>query len=437
MRVQIEDIGPFSKKISFTIPEEAVLSAMESAYRTLNRSVKLKGFRPGKVPRSILERYYKSQVQEEVLGKLIADSYRQAVSENGLTPVSEPQIGERNFEPGKDFQYSLTVEVKPEITVDGYLGLEVPQEAAQVGEEEVEARLKILQENHAQLKPLDPPRPLREKDFAVLDFEGSLAGKPLEGWTVKDHLVEVGSNSLVGALDEKLAGLSVNEEKDVALTLPENYARPELAGQEIQVHLRVKEIKEKVLPPLDDEFAKDMGDFSTLADLRSKVRETLIAEKARQAEDAAKEKLLKLLVEKHPFALPQSMIDRQVQHLIARTELRLSRQGVKLEEASLDRAKLRESFLPDAEKQVRASLILEKIAARESLSVSTEEMDARLAEIAAQINQRPEAVRSYYEKKDLLEDLRGQLLQEKTLDFLLKNAKIMPGTSAAIPEDQK
>ena len=430
MKVQIETISPYEKKIFFEIPGNTVSEELESTYRALNQNVKLKGFRPGKVPRSILSRYYKTKIEEEVTSKLIVDSFRKAVEEHHLLPVAEPTVLDRVFEEGKDFTYTVTVEVKPEVTVDRYLGLEVEMPGVSISDEEVEAQLKILQDSHAQLKPLDSPRPIQEKDLVILDFEGSLSGKPLEGWKVNNHLVEAGSKMLVGDLDLQLIGLSQSEEKNILITLPENYPKKELAGKEIHVHLKVKEIKEKILPPLDDEWAKDVGDYSSLADLKARLRQTLEEQKKDQARQAAKGKILDLLIEKHPFPVPKSMIERQVQNLISRAETRLARQGMKIEEANVDRQKLHESFQPMAEKEVQGSLILEKIAEVEKLSVSEAELEEKFKKLAAQINQRVEAVKNFYQKKDLGEDLRAQILEEKTLDFLLSQAKIMRGGNA-------
>ena len=444
MKVEIEKTSPIERKILFEIPGDVVSQEVESAYRTLNRNVKLKGFRPGKAPRSILERYYKNQVQEEVVSKLIKDSYGKAVEEYHLAPVVAPTVLDHTFDAGKDFKYSVTVEVKPEVTVEGYSGLEVEKPAVTVSEEEIQARLKELQETHAQLKPLATQRPIQAKDFVIIDFEGFHSGRPLEGWKAQDHLVEAGSKTLVGELDVQLLGLSQNEERNIELTLPETYSKKELAGQKIDIHIKVKEIKEKILPPLDDEFAKDVGKFNTLAELRVRLCQNIEEEKHAQADRVAKEKLLAMLVEKHAFAVPKSMVERHVQNLIARTELRMARQGMKLEEANLDRQKLHDSFLPGAEKDVRGSLILEKIAEMEKLSVSEAEVTGRFEKMAAQLNQRVEALKSYYQKEGLLEEFRAQILEEKTLDFLLSQSKVTekPGNPAEIspgahPEEKK
>ena len=406
---------------------------MDSTYRALNSKVKVKGFRPGKVPRSILERYYRAQVESEVITKLIEDSYGKAVEENHLTPVTAPNVVDRAFEPGKDFTYTVTVEVKPEVSVEGYRGLEVEKPAVQVREEEVDARLKGLQDVHAQLKPVEADRPVQEKDLVV--FEGSLGGKPLEGWKVKDHLAEVGSQSLVGGLDQQLAGLPLRQERDLVVTLPDDYPRKELAGKGINVRVQVKEIKEKVLPALDDEFAKEAGDFQNLQELKDRLRKNLEEQKQAQATQAAKEKLLDLLREKHPFGIPQSMIDRQVENVMARTELQFARQGIKLDSAKLDSEKLRESIRPSAEKEVRGSLILEKVAEAEKIAVSDAELEQKLEQLAVQMNQRVEAVKNFYQKKDRMEDLRAMMLEEKTLDFLLSQANVKE--VAAPPEEAK
>ena len=435
MKVQIENTSSFEKKIFFEIPREVVSQEVESTYRALNRNVKVKGFRPGKVPRSILERYYKAQVEGEVITKLIEDSYGKAVEEHHLTPVAAPNVVDRAFEPGKDFTYAVTVEVKPQVSVEGYRGLEVEKPAVLVKEEEVEARLKGLQEAHAQLKPVEADRPVQEKDLAVVDFEGSLGGKPLEGWKVKDHLVEVGSRSLVGGLDQQLIGLPLRQERDLVVTLPEDYPRKEWAGKEINVRVQVKEIKEKILPALDDELAKEAGDFQNFQELKDRLRKNLEEQKQAEATQAAKEKLLDLLREKHLFAIPQSMIDRQVENIMARTELQLARQGVKLDSANLDSQKLRESLRPSAEKEVQGSLILEKVAESEKIVVSDAELEQKLEQLAAQLKQRVEAVKSFYQKKDRLGDLRAMMLEEKTLDFLLSQANVKEG--AASPEETK
>jgi len=424
MQVEIENLNPLEKKVSVRIPADVVTREMEATYRSLNQKIKLKGFRPGKVPQSILSRLYKNQVEEEVANKLISHSLAEAVKEYNLAPVSEPNVLNHAFTAEKDFTYAVSFEVKPEFTVQDYVGLEIEVPQVVVTEEEIETELKKLQENHAQLKPLEESRPVKEKDMVLVDFEGTWAGQPIEGWRVVNHLVEAGSGTLVGDLDKNLIGMHIGEEKDVNLTLPADYLKKDLAGKEISVHLKVKEIKEKILPEVDDEFAKDLGEYQTIKDLKEHLHNLITERKKEEIRQITKEKILDKLVAQHSFSVPKSMIERQVQSFLARAELQLAREGRRIESASPEGEKLRETFLPLAEREVRGSLILEKIAEKEKISVSESEVDAHLEKLAKRLNRRVEAVKNLYQQRNLMDELRQQVLEEKTLDFLIEKAKI-------------
>jgi trigger factor len=424
MQVEIENLNPLEKKVSVRIPADVVTREMEATYRSLNQKIKLKGFRPGKIPQSILSRLYKNQVEEEVANKLISHSLAEAVKEYNLAPVSEPNVLNHAFTAEKDFTYAVSFEVKPEFTVQDYVGLEIEVPQVVVTEEEIETELKKLQENHAQLKPLEESRPVKEKDMVLVDFEGTWAGQPIEGWRVVNHLVEAGSGTLVGDLDKNLIGMHIGEEKDVNLTLPADYLKKDLAGKEISVHLKVKEIKEKILPEVDDEFAKDLGEYQTIKDLKEHLHNLITERKKEEIRQITKEKILDKLVAQHSFSVPKSMIERQVQSFLARAELQLAREGRRIESASPEGEKLRETFLPLAEREVRGSLILEKIAEKEKISVSESEVDAHLEKLAKRLNRRVEAVKNLYQQRNLMDELRQQVLEEKTLDFLIEKAKI-------------
>jgi len=424
MQVEIENLNPLEKKVSVRIPADVVTREMEATYRSLNQKIKLKGFRPGKIPQSILSRLYKNQVEEEVANKLISHSLAEAVKEYNLAPVSEPNVLNHAFTAEKDFTYAVSFEVKPEFTVQDYVGLEIEVPEVVVTEEEIETELKKLQENHAQLKPLEESRPVREKDMVLVDFEGTWAGQPIEGWRVVNHLVEAGSGTLVGDLDKNLIGMHMGEEKDVNLTLPADYLKKDLAGKEISVHLKVKEIKEKILPEVDDEFAKDLGEYQTIKDLKEHLNNLITERKKEEIRQITKEKILDKLVAQHSFSVPKSMIERQVQSFLARAELQLAREGRRIESASPEGEKLRETFLPLAEREIRGSLILEKIAEKEKISVSESEVDAHLEKLAKRLNRRVEAVKNLYQQRNLMDELRQQVLEEKTLDFLIEKAKI-------------
>ncbi len=424
MQVEIENLTPLEKKILVRIPADVVTREMEATYRDLNKKITLKGFRPGKVPLSILIRLYKTQVEEEVASKLINDSLAEAMKDHNLAPVSEPNVLNHAFTSEREFTYAVSFEVKPEFTVQDYLGIEIEVPEMVVTEEEINAELKKLQESHAQLKPLEASRPIKEKDMVLIDFEGTLAGKSIEGWKVANHLVEAGSGTLIGDLDKTLIGMQVGEEKDLNLTLPADYLQKDLAGKEITVHLKVKEIKEKILPNLDDEFAKDLGDYQTLNDLKENLRRLLSERKKEEVRQITREKILEKLLAQHSFSVPKSMIDRQVQSFMVRTELQLAKEGRRLESASPEGEKLRQTLLPLAEKEVRSSLILEKIAEQEKIPVGEADLDAHLEKLAKRLNRRVEAIKNLYQQRNLMDELRQQVIEEKALDFLIEKAKI-------------
>ncbi|MDY7032060.1 MAG: trigger factor, partial [Thermodesulfobacteriota bacterium] len=221
MSVEIEEISPVEKKVTITVRPEVVDKELDSAYRSLGKKVKIKGFRQGKIPRSILERYYKSQVEEEVVAQLVNDSCFKTLEENGIVPVSKPIIDNGGLEKGKEFLYSAKVEVKPEIEVKGYRGMEVQKEKLDISEEDVDKKLAELQESNAQLQEVDEPRSSRIDDFVILDYEGFLGNESIEGEKVSDHLLELGSGTFSKEFEDQLIGLDKGEKKDIQIILPE------------------------------------------------------------------------------------------------------------------------------------------------------------------------------------------------------------------------
>jgi trigger factor len=286
MKVTVEDVGSLKKKMNVEVPEDLVTKEINTIYADLGKKAKIKGFRPGKVPRNILERYFKDHVKTEAVQKLIQDFYPQALSEVSLHPVSQPVIDPGELEKEKPFLFSAAFEVKPDIKVEGYIGVNVEAKREEVTEEEVEARLKGLQDLHSQLKTIADARPIRNGDFTIIDYEAKIDGKPVEGGKAIDYTVEVGSGRFIPALEERLVGLNPEEEKEIEVTFPEDYGYKKWAGKAVSFHVKIKEVKEKILPPLDDEFAKDLGDFSSLEELRAKLRE-----ETRREKDALSERL--------------------------------------------------------------------------------------------------------------------------------------------------
>jgi trigger factor len=424
MKMNVEDISLIKKKLSIEIPEDQVTKEVDSFYREVGKKAKIKGFRPGKVPRNILERYFKDYVKAEVIQKLVKDTYPTALSETNLQPVSPPAIDTGELENGKSFQYSATIEIKPEIKIEGYLGLNIEGKRENAKDEEVEERLKALQNLHAHLKTVSEARPIQNGDYVIFDYEAKMGNKPLEDGKAVDFTLEVGSGRFIPSLEEKLIGLKPEEEKEVDISFPEDYGYTKWAGKTISFHVKIKEIKEKILPSLDDEFAKDLGGYSSLEELKTKLKEEIENEKELALKRELKDQLVDQLVQANDFEVPESLVEEQTKVLVSDAKLRLASQGLAIKNLDVSEEKLKEDYREIAQKQVRTFLILEKIAAQEGITVTDEETDNRMREVSEKTHQKFDVVKRYYEKNGLIPEVKAGILTEKTLNFLLEKANI-------------
>jgi trigger factor len=424
MKASVEEISPIKRKISVEIPEDQVAKEVDFFYKDLGKKAKIKGFRPGKVPRNILERYFKDYVKAEVIQKLIEESYPKALSETDLQPVSPPAIDPGEFEGGKPFQYSAVIEIKPDVKLEGYTGLKIEGKKEEVKDEEVEERLKGLQNLHANLKTISEVRPIQAGDYVIVDYEASVGGKSLEGGKATDFTVEVGSGQFIPAFEEKLIGLKPEEEREIEVTFPQDYGYQKWAGKTISFHVKIKEIKEKILPPLDDEFAKDLGDYSSFEELKAKLKGEIEKEKEVALDRQLKDRVVDQLLEANPFEVPESLVEEQAKALVSDTKLRLAAQGVDLKKLGISEEKLQGDYRTMAQKQVKTFLILEKIASQEGIAVTDEEADDRLKEMSERMHQQFDVVKRYYEKNGLLPEVKAGIIREKTLNFLLEKANI-------------
>jgi trigger factor len=424
MKASVEEISSIKKKVSVEIPEDQVAKKVDSTYRDLGKKAKIKGFRPGKVPRDILERYFKDYVKAEVIQKLIEESYPKALSETHLEPVSPPVVDPGEFEGGKPFQYSAVIEVKPDIQLGGYTGLKIEGKKEEVKDEEVEERLKALQNLHANLRTISEARPIQAGDYIIIDYEASVGGKPLEGGKAIDFTVEVGSGQFIPTLEEKLIGLKPEEEREIEVSFPEDYGYQKWAGKTISFHVKIKEIKEKILPPLDDEFAKDLGDYSSFEELKAKLKGEIEKEKEVALDRQLKDRVVDQLLEANPFEVPESLVEEQAKALVSDTKLRLAAQGVDLKNLGISEEKLQGDYRAVAQRQVKTFLILERIAGQEGILATNEEAEARLQEMAERMRQKLDVVKRYYEKNGLLPEVKAGIIRDKTLNFLLEKANI-------------
>jgi trigger factor len=422
MQFSVESIGSVKKRISVEIPAETVDSEIEAAYGKLKSEVRMDGFRKGKVPRSILERYYKGKVEYDVASKLINESFNKAVSEEGLFPISEPEVEADLISPGNVFKYTATVEIRPEITVKGYEGLRIEREKVSVTDAMVDKRIEALRRQNLTLN--DVERPLRDGDTAIIDFEGFMDGVPFKGGKGEGVPLKIGSGRFIPGFEEQLVGMSAGDEKEISVKFPEDYHHKDYAGKDATFGVRLKGVKEEVLPAVDDELAKDIG-LGSLNDIRDYVRKGIEREEEAKVKAKMREQVIDALIEANPFEVPQSMVKKQKDYLISDLKNRYGRSGVDIEKEIEKGGSLAGDLEERALGQVKTALILAEVAKKEGLRVTEGELDERLISMAVEARMDAATLRSYYEKGKLLDALRREILDDKVFDLILSKANVI------------
>jgi len=424
MKVAVEEISSVKKSLKIEVPEEVVTKELESAYTDLNQRVRIPGFRPGKAPRSLLEQRFRSSVEEDVIRKLVPDYYKRAIQETGLRPVELPAIEKVELKKNAPLLFTAMVEITPPIPLGTYTGLKAQRPKMEVTNIEVDKALEALQEQHAQLVAWPEDHRIAEKDFVVLDFQGSMDGRPLEGGSRQNHLIQVGSHSMIPGFEEQLIHHQRGDRIKVQTTFPKDHPKADLADRAVEFDVTIREVKQKVLPALDDEFAKDVGKFASLDQLRENLRVDLTARTRLEQDRAVRTALLKQLSEAHPFEVPSSLVEQEVQESLARLQQRLPK-GVTLEQAKIDPQAVRKEIEPSAREKVKGRLILMAIAEREQLTVTKEEIDAALLRTAQELKLSSEDVRRLIVSQDgSLDVFKARLLEDKAMDWVVSKAVI-------------
>jgi len=421
MRSAVENISTVKKKITIEVPQDDVAKEREKAVAKVAKKAKLPGFRPGKAPRSVVERHYGEDIQADVMNKLIADAYFQAVQEHKISPVDLPEISDVSLDKGSPLSFSATVEVRPNIELGTYDGIEVKEEPLTVSDEELEQTINRLREMYAQLEVVEG-RPAEKGDSLIIDFEGFREGKSIAGAKASDHMLTLGSGNLIPGFEDQLVGVNKGEAKEISVSFPADYTNKDLAGKDAVFKVMVKEIKRAVMPEVNDDFAKDIGNHNTVEELRARVKEDMEARKRDELASSQREELLSKLVDAHTFDVPPGMVERELQAMMKQQAVRLARQGMDVK--SFDAEKYREERLPLAEKRVKGLLILDAVADREKVTVIDEELSAELQVLSRKSGQPVETIKKYYESQEGgMDNLRSSLIQEKTLTLLLSRAK--------------
>ncbi len=413
------------KELMIEIPVDVVRREAESVIAQYARKARVPGFRPGHAPASVVRGRFRDEIRSDVVQALVPKYFEDAVKEQKWSVVGRPRFEDLRFEDDKPLACKATFEIIPEFELQQYKGLEVEEETPQVTEADIDRAVEGVREQAATFEVV-PDRPAADGDYLTLNYQGydvKAPASPPVGRAATDT-IELGAEGARPAFNENLRGALPGETREFDLTYPEDYRQKSLAGKTYRYRVEVQSIKHKVVPAADDELAKSVSEFSTLGELRTKLASDLTERAKHKSEMAAKQALVEQLLRLHEFAVPEIMVEAQLEHKLERMLRQLFAQGIDPRQASVDWHKLREESRPDAEKEVRASLLLSKIAEAEGLEVSEEEVDEVIRGMAQEAHEPPATLKTRLTREGELDTLKSTRRNQKAIDFIYRNAKI-------------
>jgi len=423
MKVTVEELSPSKRALHIELPPDRVTAKLEATFRELSQKLQLPGFRKGKVPREIIQRRFQADMKEEVLRELIPDSYREALAQAALQPVSEPQVDEVHFHEGEPLRYRAVVEVKPSVEVRDYRGMTLSRDKVEVTDQEMDRALEHLREEAAEYVPMEGWPAVRD-DLVILDHEGSIHGKPFKGSSGKNLALILGHERYLPGFSEQILGMQKGEGKRFVLTFPEDFPGKDLAGRAAEFRVTVKEVKKRRLPELNDEFAKSAGDVDSVSALRDKLRQDLLARKTREQESGLKRALLEKLAAAHELEVPEAMVEAEASSILQEMLMTLRAAGGRIEGLAQDPEALQAKAREAGRKRAKESLLLEAVAKQEGLTVSEAEIETEIEGVARVYRQEAAAARRALEDPVRRAALTARLLQRKALDILFQQATI-------------
>ena len=425
MSLQVEKLEKNMVKLTIEASAEEFDAAIEKAYQKNKGKINIKGFRKGHAPRAIIEKMYGVGVfYEDAANFVIPTAYEKAAKESGLEIVSQPEIDVVQIEKGKEFIFTATVAVKPEVTLGDYKGIEVEKQEIEVTEEEVNAELDRVREQNSRTINVED-RAVEDGDMTVIDFEGFVDGVAFEGGKGTDYPLTIGSHSFIDTFEEQLIGKKVGEEVEVNVTFPAEYHAENLAGKPAMFKVTVKEIKVKELPELNDDFAKDVSEFDTLAEYKEDVKKAIVDRKEKAAKTAKEDAIVNKIIENATMEIPDAMINAQVNQMANEFAQRIQAQGLSVEQyfqfTGMDSAKFLENLKPQAIKRIESRLVLEAIVKAENIEVSEEELNKEIEDMAAAYKMEADKIRQMIGAE--LDIMKMDLAVQKAVDFVVEAAK--------------
>jgi trigger factor len=422
LKVNITEPKTWQRVLEIEIPAEKVDVQLYSAYQEYQKRAVVPGFRKGKVPISLLKARYAGAVEQSVLQDLIPSVWEEARKANGIDPIAEPVIDEVHFEPGKPLKFKATVEVRPEISLGQYTGLQAIRKEVEVNEDDIENSLRALQERHAVIEPSDEAA--GETDIVLVDtWKLDQGGIPIVGQQAKDIPIDLSAPNIFKEYRQALTGAAAGDERRITVTYPSEHPVKELAGQKNSYLIKVKKITRKTLPPLNDEFAKSVSDLATLEELKEGLRKSIQEQEEQKTRREVEEQIIDQIIEKNPFEVPESMVGGYVESLIADLHA-----GEKQDE---DRDQLRQTYRPLAVRAIKRWFILEKVRKMEGIEVDEKELEKKVAAMAKARNIDVQKLSSHLTTSDQMNRLRRSMEEEKTLDLLVSKSTVITSPTSS------
>lgn len=426
MQVTIEELSSVKKNLHIEIPQEQVARELDSAYSKLKKTAKIKGFRPGKAPRSVLERMFKKDVHADVSSKLIQESFINVLKEKDLKVIGNPKLDPPELSVDGPYTYDATIEVKPEISDIDFKGLNLNKTQYTIDEKEVDSQLKALQKNLTQQKPIEEDRPARDGDHVMITYEGLKGGKPFtETQRTENFTLKIGEGSILEDFDTGLIGMEAGESKEISVKFPDDYFNNKLAGLDIEFQVTLNQVREEEIPEIDDDLAKKAGNYASLDELKERIRKNLTEGYAKRVEQEMNEQIFTALIDKADFDVPDAMVDYELEGIVDDAERSFAYRNTSLEEMGLTREAIAEQYRDTAVRQVKRHLILEKIIDQEALTLSDEELQTGLQDMADTFQQPVEQIQAYYnQNSDKLDYFKQTLLEKRAITLIIDNSVI-------------
>jgi trigger factor len=423
---RLESLSPVVKKLSVELDPERVSAALNTAFQTLSRQVKMKGYRQGHVPRRLVEKAYGEDVKRDVAQRLVEHSIGEVLTEHSLKPVAPPRVENGDVKPGEPFKYVATVEVKPVVDPKDYAGLSVPAVKVEVKDEEVDAEVNRMREGMAQLVPVEGREVAELGDIAAVDSEGFVDGAPLRGSKREGGNLEVAPGTLLEGKAEALLGARIGETREATVTFPTEWSQADLRGKEARFTVTLRGLKKRELPALDDAFVQDLGaEVKTVDELRARIREDLMTTRRETGEQDQRTKVLEALLEKNPLEAPPALVESNVDAMLRGMLEGFQRRGMDVERLGVNLDRLRSDLRGRAQLEVKGYLLLDAIADKEGIQVEDSDRDAQFEKMAKELKQPVEKIRTAYRRsQEAHEGLTAKIRQDKALAFLLGKANL-------------